>query len=76
MVLEPHLRKPRVLTPIRSLRVRNEVEVVPLACEDAGTMKNRAISWKIYVVLLPTMDKYRNQMCWHIYSEVPIFGEM
>ena len=31
-----HLRKPRVLTPLRSLRtcVRNEVELVPLACED------------------------------------------
>ena len=31
-----HLRKPRVLTPLRSLRVRNEVELVPLACEDEG----------------------------------------
>ena len=29
-----HLRKPRVLTPLRSLR--NEVELVPLACEDGG----------------------------------------
>ena len=29
-----HLRKPRVLTPLR-LCVRNEVELVPLACEDA-----------------------------------------
>ena len=29
-----HLRKPRVLTPPRSLRVRNDVELVPLACED------------------------------------------
>ena len=29
-----HFRKPRVLTPLRSLRVRNEVELVPLACED------------------------------------------
>ena len=31
-----HLRKPTVLTPLRSLRtcVRNEVELVPLACED------------------------------------------
>ena len=28
-----HLRKPRALTPLRSLRVRNEVELVPLACE-------------------------------------------
>ena len=36
-----HLRKPRVLTPIRSLRtcVRNEVELVPLACEDGGSIE-------------------------------------
>ena len=33
-----HLRKPRVLSPVRSLRmcVRNEVDIVPLACEDGG----------------------------------------
>ena len=31
-----HLRKPRVLTPLRSLR-RNEVELVPLACEDVAS---------------------------------------
>ena len=29
-----HLPKPRVLSPLRSLRVRNEVDLVPLACED------------------------------------------
>ena len=31
-----HLRKPRVLSPLRSLRtcVRNEVDLVPLACKD------------------------------------------
>ena len=29
-----HLRKPTVLSPLRSLRVRNEVDLVPLACED------------------------------------------
>ena len=29
-----HLRKPMVLSPLRSLRVRNEVDLVPLACED------------------------------------------
>ena len=29
-----HLRKRRVLSPLRSLRVRNEVDLVPLACED------------------------------------------
>ena len=32
-----HLRKPRVLTPLRSLR--NEVELVPLACEDVSQAK-------------------------------------
>ena len=33
-----HLCKSRVLSPLRSLRtcVRNEVELVPLACEDGG----------------------------------------
>ena len=29
-----HLRKPRILSPLRSLRVRNEVDLVPLTCED------------------------------------------
>ena len=29
-----HLRKPRVLSPLRSLPLRNEVDLVPLACED------------------------------------------
>ena len=29
-----YLRKPRVLSPLRSLRVRNEVDLVPLACKD------------------------------------------
>ena len=29
-----HLRKPRVLSPLRSC-VRNEVDLVPLTCEDA-----------------------------------------
>ena len=29
-----HLRKPRIPTPLRSLCVRNEEELVPLACED------------------------------------------
>ena len=35
-----HLCKPRVLSPLRSLRtcVRNEVDLVSLACED-GTLK-------------------------------------
>ena len=33
--LHTHLRKPRVLSPLRSLRVRNEMYLVPLACEDA-----------------------------------------
>ena len=32
--LYSHLRKPRVLSPLRSLRVRNEVDLVPLACEN------------------------------------------
>ena len=41
IVGNPHLRKPRVLTPLRSLRVRNEVELVPLACEDG---KSHAIA--------------------------------
>ena len=31
-----HLRKPRVLSPLRSLRVRNEVDLVPLVCEDVS----------------------------------------
>ena len=35
MLVAQHLRKPRVLTPLRSLR-RNEVELVPLACEDGS----------------------------------------
>ena len=34
MCVTGHLRKPRVLSPLRSLRVRNEVDLVPLACED------------------------------------------
>ena len=34
---EQHLSKPRVLSPLRFLRVRNEVDLVPLACEDGGT---------------------------------------
>ena len=29
-----HLGKPRVLCPLRSLRTRNEVGLVPLDCED------------------------------------------
>ena len=29
-----HLRKPKVLIPLCSLRVRNKVDLVPLACED------------------------------------------
>ena len=29
-----HLRKPRVLSPLRSLRTGNEEDFVPLACED------------------------------------------
>ena len=29
-----HLRKPSVLSSLRSLCVRNEVGLVPLACED------------------------------------------
>ena len=29
-----YLCKPRVLSPLRSLRVRNEVDLVPLVCED------------------------------------------
>ena len=28
------LHKPRVLSPLCSLRIRNEVDLVPLACED------------------------------------------
>ena len=33
---------PRVLSPLRSLGVRNEVDLVPLACEDAViTFKNK-----------------------------------
>ena len=45
MHLEIHLRKPRVLTPLRFFNtyVRNEVELVPLACEDARNLVN----WKI-----------------------------
>ena len=34
-----HLRKPRILSPLRSLHVRNEVDLVPLACEDGATDK-------------------------------------
>ena len=34
-----HLRKPRVLCPLLSLHVRNEVDLVPLACEDWATDK-------------------------------------
>ena len=42
-----HLRKPRVLSPLRSLR--NEVDLVPLACEkpadlDLNTVFNRVLS--------------------------------
>ena len=43
-VLLGHLRKPRVLTPLRSLRVRNEVELVPLACEDAPRCKSQILA--------------------------------
>ena len=32
--LSIHLHKPRVLSPLRSLR-KEEVDLVPLACEDA-----------------------------------------
>ena len=32
-----HLRKPRVLSSFRSLRVRNEVNLVPLTFEDDCT---------------------------------------
>ena len=40
---EMHLRKPMVLTPLRSLRtcVRNEVELVLLACEDERDAKKK-----------------------------------
>ena len=31
---ETHLRKPRVLSPLRSFSVKNEVDLVPLACKD------------------------------------------
>ena len=31
-----HLRKPRILSPLGSLHVRNEVDLVSLACEDGG----------------------------------------
>ena len=31
-----HLGKPWVLSPLRSLCLRNEVVLVPLACEDGG----------------------------------------
>ena len=35
-----HLRKPRLLSQLHSLRtcVRNEVDLVPLACEDVGRL--------------------------------------
>ena len=33
--MEQHLHKPRVLSPLRSFCVRNEVDLVPLVCEDA-----------------------------------------
>ena len=29
-----HLPKPRVISPLHSLRIRKEVDLVPLACED------------------------------------------
>ena len=35
----PHLRKPRILSPLCSLRVRNKVDLVPLACKDAVAQK-------------------------------------
>ena len=38
-----HLRKPRVLSPLRSLRVRNEVDLVPLACEDGNNQSNELL---------------------------------
>ena len=34
-----HLRKPRVLSPLCYLHVRNKVDLEPLACEDGATDK-------------------------------------
>ena len=39
-----HLRKPRVLSPLRSLRVSNDVDLVPLACEDGFSLTWRKIT--------------------------------
>ena len=48
-------RKPRVLTPLRSLRIRNEVELVPLACEDGSihdSMNIPKIEFIAYIYIL------------------------
>ena len=51
-ILIRHLRRPRVLSPHRSLR--NEVDLVPLACQDVDlgfqeTWRQGTNFWKIYV---------------------------
>ena len=35
-----HLIKPRVLSTLCSLCIRNEVDLVPLTCEDAGPLED------------------------------------
>ena len=37
-----HRRKQRILSPLRSLRVRNEADLVPLACEDDACLASLA----------------------------------
>ena len=42
MPLLQHLPKPRFISPLCSLRVRNEVDLVPLACKNVATVNNKS----------------------------------
>ena len=62
-----HLRKPRVLTPLRSLRlcVRNEVELVPLACED--------VDWVVWILFIFCFNVYQWTVCFLVFQKTGWF---